>query len=40
MRASLGSANPTDILLPCLITSLVATIVGVLIVSFVYRGEK
>ena len=40
MRASLGSANPTDILLPCLITSLVATVVGVLIVSFVYRGEK
>ncbi len=40
IRASMNSANPTDILLPCLLTSLISTAVGILIVSFVYRGEK
>ena len=40
IRTAMGSANPTDILLPCLITSLVTTTVGVLLVCIVFRGEK
>lgn len=38
IRTAMGSANPTDILLPCLITSLVSTAVGVLLVCVIYRG--
>lgn len=34
MRASLNSANPTDIFIPCMIATFVATIAAMLIVSF------
>lgn len=40
IRTAMGSINPTDILLPCLLTSAITTAVGILIASFVYRGEK
>jgi len=34
VRASLGSANPTDIFVPCMITTFVATMAAMLIVAF------
>ena len=39
IRVSMGSNNPTDIILPCLLTSVVTTIVGILLVC-VACGDK
>ena len=38
--ASLGSANPTSIILPCFLTSLTTTLVGILLVSLLYGDKK
>lgn len=40
IRASLGSANPTDIILPSLLTAIITTTVGILLVLFAYRNKK
>ena len=40
IRSNLGSANPTDILLPCLITSLATTAVGILLVNLLFGHNK
>ena len=40
IRTSLGSTNPTDILLTCLITSFITTAVGILLVSLFFKAEK
>lgn len=37
IRASLNSANPTDIFIPCMITTFIATMAAMLIVSFKQR---
>ena len=39
IRVSMGSNNPTDIILPCLLTSVATTIVGILLVC-VACGDK
>ena len=40
IRTSLGSANPTDVILPCLLTSIVTTAIGVLLVCLAYGDKK
>ena len=40
IRTSFGSSNPTDIILPCLLTSIVTTAVGILLVCLAYGGKK
>ena len=40
IRSSLGSANPTDIILPSLLTSIITTTVGILLVLFAYRNKR
>ena len=40
IRTSMGSANPTDVLLPCLLTSIVTTAIGVLLVCLAYGDKK
>jgi len=40
IRASLGSANPSDVILPCLVTSLVTTAVGILLVNLCFGAKK
>ena len=40
IRSSLGSANPTDIILPNLLTAIITTAVGILLVSLAYRKRN
>ena len=40
LRTSLGSNNPTDIVLPCLIASVVTTAVGILLVCLACGDKK
>ena len=40
IRSSMGSNNPTDIILPCLLTSIATTAVGILLVCLVYGDKK
>ena len=40
LRQSFGSANPSDIILPSLIASTAATVLGVVLVMLMYRGSK
>ena len=40
LRQSFGSANPSDIILPSLIASTAATVLGVVLVMLMYRGNK
>lgn len=40
LRASMGSANPSDILLPNLLSTLVTSVVGVALVFFAYGKPK
>ena len=37
LRASYGSANPTEIVLPVILASFVAVIIGVIIVKIFYK---
>ena len=39
LRTSLGSANPSDILLPTILATLLSTVVGVLLMK-VFRKRK
>lgn len=41
LRASMGSANPTDIVLPTLLSTLATTVLGVILVNLAYgRAQK
>lgn len=40
IRASMGSTNPGDIIIPCLLTSICTTVVGVLLVFIAYGDKK
>ena len=40
IRASIGSANPADVILPCLLTSLVTTAVGILLVNLCFWRKR
>lgn len=37
MRVAFGSSNPTNIILPIIITSLISTFIGVLLVKLIYK---
>lgn len=40
LRSSLGSASPTDIILPSLLSTLISTIVGVILVKILIKKRK
>ncbi len=40
LRTAHGSASPADIVLPCLISSIVATIVGITLVKLYFKGKN
>lgn len=40
IRAAAGSQNPTDIVVPTIVSSVTSVIVGILIVNFIYRRKN
>lgn len=40
MRVAYGSTNPSDIIFPIIITSIVSTILGIVMVKIFYRNKK